>query len=160
MAITLRLLVAGDEFVEKHRKPQVIRLEENTEVLNMSDTSNRKPDGDFEDSWTQYWMAFSNEKTLKCSVCETLLWNKENNKSIEVCKDLIRQHEINKHVEGKNVDESLSEYESQGGHVQLEGVIYITPLCIQHNKEEIGENIVLKAGAVLVEEVDPIILQE
>lgn len=160
MVIALKIFVAGKEFVEKHKKPLVIKQEEDTEVLNMSDTSNRKPNGDFEDSWTQYWMAFSNEETLKCSVCETLLWNKENEKSIEVCKDLIRQHEINKHVEGKDADESLAEYESQGGHVQLDGVIYITPLCFLHNKKDVGENIVLKAGSVLVEEVDPIILEE
>ena len=102
----------------------------------MSDTSNRESNGDFEDSWTQYWMTFSNEETLKCSVCETL------------------------HVDGKDADEPLAEYESQGGHVQLDGVIYITPLCFLHNKEDVGENIVLKAGSVLVEEVAPIILEE
>ena len=50
----------------------MIKLGEDTEVLNMSDTSNRESNGDFEDSWTQYWMTFSNEETFKYSVCETL----------------------------------------------------------------------------------------
>lgn len=152
--LTSKLFSAREDFIKRHRKPNVLTLEKDTKVINMSGTSNRLPDGDFENSWTWYWMAFSKE-SLRCSQCGKLLWNKEDETSVEACKKWIRQHEINNHVEGKDDKESLNEYESQGGHVKLEGIRYITPLCSQHNTDNIGEEIVLEAGSVLVEEVEP-----
>jgi hypothetical protein len=157
--LTSRLFSAKEDFVKKHRKPIVLTLEKNTKVLNMSGTSNRLPDGDFGNSWTQYWMVFSND-SLRCSQCGKLLWNKENKTSVEACEKWIRQHEINNHVEGKDEKESLNDYESQGGHVELDGIRYITPLCSQHNTDNIGKEIVLEADSVLVEEVDPRIIEE
>ena len=157
--LTLRLLSAREDFIENYRKPKVLKLEKNTKVLNMPGTSNRLPDGDFENSWTQYWLVFSNA-SLRCSQCGKLLWNNEDKSSIEICKKRIRQHEINNHVEGKDTKESLNEYESQGGHVELDGTCYITPLCSQHNTDNIGKEIVLKEGSVLVEEVAPRIVEE
>lgn len=157
--LTSKLLSAREDFIKKHREPNVLKLEKNTKVFNMPGTSNRFPDGDFENSWTQYWLAFSNS-SLRCSQCGKLLWNKEDKNSVETCKKLIRQHEINNHVEGKEIEESLNEYESQGGHVKLGGISYITPLCSQHNTDNIGKEIVLKEGSVLVEEVAPRIIEE
>lgn len=157
--LTSGLLLAREGFIENHREPNVLKLEKNTKVLNMSGTSDRLPDGDFENSWTQYWLVFSND-SLRCSQCGKLLWNIEDKSSIVICKKLIRQHEINNHVEGKDTKESLNEYESQGGHVELDGTCYITPLCSLHNREHVGEEITLKTGSVLVEEVDPRIVEE
>lgn len=157
MVLSIRLFSAMNVFLDKNGQPKVITLGKDTQVLNMPNTSNRIPNGDFEGSWTQYWITFSKEGTLRCSVCGKLLWNKEIKKSKEVCQDLIRKREINNYVENKDEKESIEDYESQGGHVKLNNVIYITPLCCHHNKENVGENIVLKAGSVLVEEVNPVI---
>lgn len=44
--------------------------------------------------------------------------------------------------------------------MKLGGIYYITPLCSQHNTDNIGKEIVLEAGSVLVEEVDPRIVEE
>ena len=78
-------------------------------------------------------------------------------RNISFCKELIRRHEIIDKVEKKDDKETLEDYESQGGHVQINDTYYITPLCRKHNKESVGKKIVLKAGAILVEEVDPVI---
>lgn len=149
-----------DNFIDKHREPKTITLDLDMEVLNLPRTSNRKPNGDFGRSWTQYWLAFSGEQRLCCSVCGIPLWNNEAEKSKGICMDLVRQHEINNSVENKDDKMSLEDFESQGGHVKLDGIIYITPLCPKHNKEKEGELITLQSGSVLVEEVDPIIENE
>lgn len=109
--LNFKFLSAREDFIKKHRDPKVLKLEKNTKVLNMSGTSNRLPDGDFENSWTQYWLAFSNA-SLHCSQCGKLLWNNEDKNSVDVCKKLIRQHEINNYVEEKDTEEKLNDYES------------------------------------------------
>ena len=59
-------------------------------------------------------------------------------------------------------EETYSQREAHGAHVKYNGKIYIVPMCASENtslKDEEKE-IILKAGTVLVEEVDPIIDKE
>ena len=153
--MSMRLIAAKDEFVKKHRNPKVIKLDNDTEVINMQETENRKPEGDFEDSWTQYWLAFTEQSFLCCSECGKPLWNKECEKSEAFCKDVVRKRQINSKVENTDNKETLADYKSQGGHVKLDDTIYIAPLCYQHNNNNVGEKIVLKSGTILVEEIEP-----
>lgn len=55
---------------------------------------------------------------------------------------------------------AMNDLESQGSHVRYKGRVYITPLCSEHNTNNKGKKIVLKAGTILVEEVDPLIVDE
>ena len=158
IVMSLKLFMAKEDFLSKHSNPKVLVLEKDTEVLNMEGTSNHHPNGDFDNSWTKYWIAFSEEtKLILCSQCGKALWNEENRNSVKMCKDILRQRKINCDVEGKDNEEKLEDYISHGSHVEIDGVTYITPLCIEHNTSNKGEMITLKKGSILVEEVDPII---
>ena len=143
--MSLKLHQAKKKFVEEHTVPDVIKFEEKTKVLNLEGTSNHKPNGDFDGSWTRYWIAFSHEtEYLFCSQCGKPIWNEENRKSVDLCKELIRTKEINKYVGEKDEPITLEDLESHGSHVELDGVTYITPLCCEHNTGNKGEEIILK----------------
>ena len=130
-------------------------------VLNLEGTSNHKPNGDFDNSWTRYWIAFSRKTDyLFCAKCGRPLWNEENKKSVAFCEELIRTRKINDYIEKKDEKVTIENLRSHGSHVELDGMTYITPMCCEHNTSNKGENIELKEGTILVEEVDPLIIEE
>ena len=155
MANSLKLCKAKELFVDEHRNPNVIVLQAATEVFNIPGTANRHPNGDFEDSWTQYWLAFSEQDNIMCSECGKPLWNKECKNSEGFCKAVLRYRQVMKRSGGNCEDESMDDYMSHGSHVEFAGMTYITPLCSKHNTENVGKKIVLNKGSILVEEVDP-----
>ncbi len=159
--MSIKLIAAREEFLKEHREPKILVLDKDTDVVNMEGTSNHHPNGNFSNSWTKYWIAFTHETGgVYCAECGQAIWNDENEKSVAICRDILKQHQINCRVEGKELDESLDDYRSHGSHVLLDGVTYITPLCPEHNTNDKGLKIKLKKGTILVEEVDPRIEEE
>lgn len=76
--MSIKLFCAKNKFTQEHREPEIIILEEDTEVLNLEGTTNHKPNGDFDGSWTRYWIAFTHETDhLFCSQCGIPIWNEE-----------------------------------------------------------------------------------
>lgn len=67
--------------------------------------------------------------------------------------------ELMYHPHTEKAEEAYNGREAHGAHIQYKGNIYIVPMCASDNtslKDEEKE-ITLKAGSILVEEVDPII---
>ena len=159
--LSFKLHKAKRKFLSEHNEPEVLTIEEKTKVLNLEGTSNHKPNGDFDGSWTRYWIAFSHEtEYLFCSQCGKPIWNEENKRSKALCEELIRTKEINKYIVERDEPITMKDLKSHGSHVELDGVTYITPMCCEHNTGNKGEMIELKEESILVEEVDPLILEE
>lgn len=148
--MSFKLHSAKNRFIDEHGEPEILVLEEDTEVLNLEGTANHKPNGDFDGSWTRYWIAFTHETDyLFCSQCGIPIWNEQDKKSVNLCKELIRTKEINKYVGEKDGGITMNDLESQGSHVRYNGKVYITPLCSEHNTNNKGKKSKFPVKAVL-----------
>ena len=158
--LSLDLFVAKDLFLKSHPKPQIIHLKSYTVVTNKGKTSDRHPRGDFDNSWMNYWMAFSDiTRGFICSVDGNPIWVSSNEESCEICKKWNRAREIMYGCEKDEAEQSYNGRRAHGAHVRYQGKIYIVPMSASENTS-LGDDdseITLKKGTVLVEEVDPII---
>lgn len=153
----LDVFVERDKFLEKHSTPKVVKLSENTKVTNKGNTGNRHPDG-FDGSWMKYWMGFSGvDKDFACSVDGNHIWIEGDDKSFKICKEENRLFELMYYPQVEKAEEAFNKREAHGAHVEYKGKIYIVPMCAHHNTslKDKDEVVTLKAGTILVEEVDP-----
>ena len=154
----IELFIAKDEFIENHREPKVLMLDEDTKVVNRGNTSKRHPNGNFGNSWMNYWIAFSGIiSDFSCSIDGQPIWIEDDQDSCETCKKENRFWEL---VYGSNTENAQKAYngrEAHGAHVKYGRKTYIAPMSASENTS-LGDKeveITLKAGTVLVEEVDP-----
>lgn len=161
--LSFLLYLAKKEFEEKHTSPEVLTLDSDTIVVNKGNTSNRHPNGDFGNSWMKYWMAFSDKSSgFVCSIDGEPIWVEGDKASENVCRDNNRMLELMYHPHTEKAEEAYNGREAHGAHIQYKGKTYIVPMCASDNtslKDE-EKDITLKAGTVLVEEVDPIVDEE
>lgn len=154
------LYTAKKEFEGKHTSPKVLTLDSDTIVVNKGNTSNRHPNGAFGNSWMKYWMAFSDKSSgFVCSIDGEPIWVEGDKDSENACRKNNRIFELIYHPDTEKSEEVYNGREAHGAHIQYNGKIYIVPMCASENtslKDEEKE-ITLKAGSILVEEVDPII---
>lgn len=59
--LSFKLHRAKNKFIEEHGVPEIVVLEKDAEDFNLEGTSNHKPNGDFDGSWTRYWIGFTHE---------------------------------------------------------------------------------------------------
>ena len=162
--LSFQLYTAKKDFEENHQySPEVITLKCDTKVTNKGNTSNRHPNGSFDNSWMKYWMAFSGKSSgFVCSVDGESIWVDGNKESCELCGKHCRQLELIHFPNTNYREETYNQREAHGAHVKYKGKTYIVPMCASDNtslKDEEKE-ITLKAGTILVEEIDPIIDKE
>ena len=154
------LLVAKTEFEKNHSSPDVIKLDCDTKVANKENTSNRYPNGDFDNSWMKYWMAFSDKSSaFVCSIDGKPIWVKDVEESCRLCREKNRLFELMYFPHTDKSEETYNKREAHGAHVKYNGKLYIVPMCASENTslKDAEKEITLKAGTILVEEVDPII---
>ena len=154
------LLVAKMNFEKNHSSPDVIKLDIDTKVTNKGNTSNRHPNGEFSNSWMKYWMAFSGKTSgFVCSIDGEPIWVEGDKDSENACREKKRFFELLYHPHTEKAEEAYNGREAHGAHIQYNDKLYIVPMCASENtslKDE-EQEITLKAGTILVEEVDPII---
>ena len=133
-------------FREKHGAVGVYIMPYDAYVINEENTK-RRPDGF--PSWIRYWKGLSayDKPSVPCSVTGTeLIIDQE----YEPLNEFLRLA----------LNESKKGY-ADGAHVRLEGIegipdgVYITPMEHEQNTK-FGEKILLRKGSILVQEVDPI----
>ena len=154
----LDLFIANKEFIKNHREPKVLTLDEDTKVVNKRNTSNRHPNGNFGNSWMNYWIAFSGIiSDFTCSIDGLPIWIEDDQESCETCKKENRFWELFYGSDTENAQKAYNGREAHGAHVRYEGKTYIVPMSASENTS-LGDKeveITLKAGTVLVEEVSP-----
>lgn len=137
--MSLSLFAARDEFVKKHKEPEVITLESETEVINKGNTSTHHPNGSFENSWMKYWMAFSGQdKDFVCSVDGQPIWIEGDVESCKKCREINRTFELLYHPDTEKAEKTYNGREAHGAHLEYNGKTYIAPMCSSHNTE-LGE---------------------
>lgn len=158
--LSFSLFTAKKDFMKNHLLPEVLTLDCDTKVTNKGNTSNRHPNGNFGNSWMKYWMAFSGKISgFVCSVDGEPIWVEGDKDSENACRENNRVFELMYHPHTEKAEEAYNGREAHGAHIQYNGKTYIVPLCASENtslKDE-EQEITLKAGTILVEEVDPII---
>ena len=161
--LSFPLFLAKEDFIKNHPSPEVITLDSDTKVTNKGKTSKRHPNGDFGNSWMKYWMAFSGKTSgFVCSIDGEPIWVEGDKASEKACRENNRMLELMYHPHTEKAEEVYNGREAHGAHIQYKGKTYIVPMCTSDNtslKDEEKE-ITLKAGTILVEEVDPIIDKE
>ncbi len=154
------LYLANKSFMESHQKPEVVRQGKDTKVKNKGNTSNRHPRGNFDNSWMKYWMAFSEKLSgIVCSIDGEPIWTEEDDKSCDLCRKRNRQAELIYYPNSCKEGGAYNGRKAHGAHVVYKGKTYIVPMCASENTSLKDEEIeiTLKAGTIMVEEIDPII---
>lgn len=158
--LSLPLFVAKKDFENDHPSPEVITLDNDTKVTNKGNTSKRHPNGDFGNSWMKYWMAFSGKtSSFVCSIDGEPIWVEGDKDSENACREKNRLIELIYHPDTEKAEEAYNGREAHGAHIQYNGKTYIVPMCASDNtslKDE-EQEITLKKGTILVEEVAPVI---
>lgn len=161
--LSFQLYTAKKDFEKNHPSPEVITLDSETIVTNMGNTSKRHPNGNFGNSWMKYWMTFSCKTSgFVCSIDGEPIWVEGDKDSENACREKNRFFELLYHPHTEKAEEAYNGREAHGAHIQYNGKNYIVPMCASENtslKDE-EKDITLKAGTVLVEEVDPIVDEE